>query len=104
MVWFIGKFFVFFSSCYLDSAWFGMGRHGFARNYMLYQADFLSSVCDPEILLLSDNVSHPLCEYALLLVNYGLAVLYSPLFLSFPTIWAIWKCRCQESDWKRIVR
>lgn len=56
-----------------DYPWFGMGRHGFARNYMLYQADFLSSVCDPEILLLSDNVSHPLCEYALLLVNYGLA-------------------------------
>lgn len=55
-----------------DSPWFGFGHNGFARNYMIYQAEFLSSVNDSDLLLLSGNVSHPLCEYVLLLVNHGL--------------------------------
>ena len=55
-----------------DSPWLGWGRHGFASNYMIYQAEYLSSVFDSDLLLLSDNVKHPLCEYVLLLVNYGL--------------------------------
>ena len=51
----------------------GYGPHGFGREYMLYQAAHLSRVSDDGVLLLSDNVSHPLCEYALVVVNFGLA-------------------------------
>lgn len=50
----------------------GHGPHGFGREYMLYQAARLSQVSDDSILLLSDNITHPLCEYVLVAVNFGL--------------------------------
>lgn len=57
---------------FLDSPWTGLGFHGFSKYYMNYQADYLSSINNPILLSLSDNISHPLCEYAILLVNHGL--------------------------------
>ena len=54
-----------------DAPLLGHGRDGFAREYMDYQAEYLKTV-DSGQLLLSDNVSHPLNEYLLLAVNYGI--------------------------------
>ena len=55
-----------------DAPLFGHGRDGFAREYMDYQAEYLKKVDSGQLLLLSDNVSHPLNEYLLLAVNYGI--------------------------------
>lgn len=55
-----------------DTPLLGHGRDGFAREYMDYQAEYLKTVDSGQLLLLSDNVSHPLNEYLLLAVNYGI--------------------------------
>ena len=55
-----------------DRPLFGHGIHGFGREYMHYQAEYFKTIEDNNILMLSDNVSHPLLEYLLISVNYGL--------------------------------
>ena len=55
-----------------DAPLLGHGRDGFAREYMDYQAEYLKTVGSGQLLLLSDNVSHPLNEYLLLAVNHGI--------------------------------
>lgn len=80
-------------TCWLminDSPWVGHGMHGFAREYMLYQADYLRTIGDVELLMLAGNVPHPLSEFVLIAVNYGyigllLALLL--LYLSFKYAW-----------------
>ena len=59
-----------------DRPLLGHGPHGFGREYMLYQAEFLKGVEDEGILMLSDNVTHPLSEYILVAVDYGLTGLF----------------------------
>lgn len=50
----------------------GHGMHGFRSQYMIYQALFLDS-CPSEVMdMLADNVTHPLNEYVLLAVNFGI--------------------------------
>lgn len=55
-----------------DRPLLGHGPHGFEREYMLSQAEFLKGIEDENILMLSDNVTHPLSEYMLVAVDYGL--------------------------------
>ncbi len=59
---------------------FGYGPGGFLKYYMLYQADYLSNIKSDELLLLADNITHPLCEYLLIAVNYGIVGLSIVLF------------------------
>lgn len=73
-----------------DNPWVGHGMHGFAREYMLYQAGYLKTIHDVNILMLADNVPHPLSEFVLVAVNFGilgLAVVLVLLYLTFRWAW-----------------
>ena len=85
----------------------GNGEYGFKKQYMLEQANYFRSamLCDTRVDLpkvfsrndseaawLADDVRHPLNEFALIWVNYGMAglllllvLLFFPLFYSFLT-------------------
>ena len=56
-----------------DAPLFGHGIHGFRSQYMLYQADYLERCTSQVLPMLADNTTHPLNEYALVAVNFGLA-------------------------------
>ncbi len=56
-----------------DAPLFGHGLHGFRSQYMLYQADYLERCTSRVLPMLADNTTHPLNEYALVAVNFGLA-------------------------------
>ena len=66
-----------------DAPLFGYGPNGFATNYMMYQAEYLKQLSGTNIQLLADNINHPLCEYAIITVNYGLVGLAVILTLCF---------------------
>ena len=73
-----------------ENPWVGHGMHGFAREYMLYQADYLRSINNVKLLMLAGNVPHPLSEFVLVVVNYGfigLTVVLVLLCLSFRYAW-----------------
>lgn len=73
-----------------DNPWFGHGLHGFAREYMLYQADYFRNIGDQGLAILADNVTHPLSEFVLLMVNFGLiglSAIFVLLFFSFKWAW-----------------
>ena len=55
-----------------DNPLFGHGIHGFRSQYMLYQANYLDNCASNVLPMLADNITHPLNEYALLAVNFGL--------------------------------
>lgn len=55
-----------------DAPLFGHGLHGFRSQYMLYQAKYLDQCTSNVLPMLADNVTHPLNEYVLLAVNFGL--------------------------------
>ena len=48
----------------------GRGKDGFRKSYMLYQAQELDSESE-KVKLRADNIKHPLNEFLLLSVNYG---------------------------------
>ena len=55
-----------------DAPLFGHGLHGFRSQYMIYQANCLDG-CNSSVLpMLAGNTTHPLNEYALVAVNFGL--------------------------------
>ena len=56
-----------------DAPLFGHGLHGFRSQYMLYQEDYLERCTSRVLPMLADNTTHPLNEYALVAVNFGLA-------------------------------
>lgn len=58
----------------------GHGRGGFVREYMSRQGDYFSLHPDSPAARLADEVRHPLCEFLLVWVDYGIA---GPLLLSF---------------------
>lgn len=58
---------------YKDAPLFGHGIHGFRSQYMLYQANFLDQCSSQVLPMLADNTTHPLNEYALVAINFGLA-------------------------------
>ena len=56
-----------------DAPLLGHGMHGFRSQYMLYQADYLDRGTSSVLPMLADNVTHPLNEFVLVAVNFGLA-------------------------------
>ena len=56
-----------------DAPLTGHGLHGFRSQYMLYQAEYLDRCASRVLPMLADNTTHPLNEYALLAVNFGMA-------------------------------
>ena len=50
----------------------GWGQHGFLSNYMNVQADYFSMHPGSCYAILADNVHHPLNEFLLIAVNYGI--------------------------------
>lgn len=55
-----------------DAPLFGHGLHGFRSQYMLYQEEYLEQCTSKMLPMLADNTTHPLNEYALVAVNFGL--------------------------------
>lgn len=55
-----------------DAPLLGHGLHGFRSQYMLYQANYLDRCTSDVLPMLADNATHPLNEYVLLAVNFGL--------------------------------
>lgn len=51
---------------------FGWGHGGFTENYMNYQATYFSEHTDDACKMLADNIRHPLNEFLLICVDYGL--------------------------------
>lgn len=69
-----------------DAPLFGHGRNSFAREYMDYQAEYLKTIDSEQLLMLSDNISHPLNEYLLITINYGICGLIVILSIA---VWLI---------------
>lgn len=57
----------------------GWGYKGFENNYMQVQADYFSRHGQSAYATLADNVHHPLSEYLLIGVNYGMVALLASL-------------------------
>lgn len=64
----------------------GYGRGGFGKNYMLKQSEYFQSHPLSEYVALADNIKHPLNEFLLLWVNYGVV---GPLVLAFITLFPL---------------
>ena len=69
-----------------DKPLLGHGVNGFAREYMLYQANYLKTVNSSGLLMLTDNITHPLNEFVLLTVNYGIIGLTALLAFSVTAV------------------
>ncbi len=65
----------------------GWGQGGFDANYMNVQADYFSKHPDSEYSMLADNIRHPLNEFLLLTVDYGLLAL---LIVLCAVVFVIW--------------
>lgn len=77
----------------------GHGPDGFQRLYMYYQADYLKSICDNSKLILADNINHPLSEFLIIAVNYGIVglIVYEGYFCDISsTIRGFFCIGCQQ--------
>lgn len=75
---------------------FGWGQNGFAKHYMDYQADFFRQNSDEKYAYLADNIRHPLNEFVLVTINWGIIGLLLMLwFVSAITVW-IYKKQIKE--------
>lgn len=63
----------------------GWGNNGFKKHYMDFQADYFSFHPKSEYALLANNIHHPINEYVLIMVNYGILVLILVLIIIFLT-------------------
>ncbi len=59
----------------------GYGYHGFRKNYMLQQGKYFAGHPKSEYSQLADNINHPLNEFLLAMVDYGIAGVVILLFL-----------------------
>lgn len=80
-----------------DAPLFGHGLHGFRSQYMLYQANFLDQCTSNVLPMLADNTTHPLNEYALLAVNFGVIGIATLLIGIIMTIMHFFKNPSNES-------
>ena len=68
----------------------GFGPFGFSRNYMTCQADFFRQHPESSFAMLADEVRHPLNEFLLVWVDYGLVgtlLLLGVFILALKTAW-----------------
>ena len=87
-----GRAFILGRTCELvkEHPLVGHGAGGFEREYMLRQAAYFKEHPESECALLADDIRHPLNEFLLLWVDYGvqgplllLAALAAPLWMAF---------------------
>ena len=64
-----------------DKPCFGFGLNGFTSHYMDYQAHYFAAHPQSRFAMLAGNIRHPMNEYLLLLVNFGIMG-FSVLLLS----------------------
>lgn len=64
-----------------DKPCFGFGLNGFTSHYMDYQAHYFAAHPQSRFAMLAGNIRHPMNEYLLLLVNFGI-IGFSVLLLS----------------------
>ena len=64
----------------------GWGHNGFMANYMNVQADYFANHPDSPYSLLADNIHHPLNEYLLIAVNYGVPAVVCLIVLIIITL------------------
>lgn len=85
---------------FLDAPIFGHGLNGFSESYMIYQSKYLQNINSPELLMLTDNINHPLSEFILVAVNFGCVGL---VFLCMIIIIGITICYRSKSENKVLV-
>lgn len=83
----------------MDKPLLGWGANGFGAHYMTYQAAYFAEHPQSAYADLADNVTHPLCEYLLISVNYGLLGLSVMLLAAFALVRMI---RRSESKYRRL--
>ena len=83
-----GRFFIYQRSIELmrQKLIWGWGLGGFDKFYMNCQADFFMAHPDSPYALLADNIRHPLCEWLLCGINFGLTGVVSILLLLTYTV------------------
>ena len=74
-----------------QSPWIGWGRYGFQREYMPHQAEWLMAHPDSSYAMLAGNITHPYCDYLLILVNYGIIGLTVVVGLLIAVMWQLRK-------------
>lgn len=63
----------------------GHGMNGFEREYMAKQAEYFQNHLDKDYAMLADDISHPLNEFLMVGVNYGMLGMIILLFVvTFP--------------------
>lgn len=81
----IGRFFIISKTFHLiaQKPLLGWGTNGFQAHYMNIQADYFSKNPESSYSMLADNIHHPLNEFLLVAVNYGVISLAIILLLCF---------------------
>lgn len=69
----------------------GHGYRGFEREYMLRQAAYFREHPESECAMLADEIHHPLNEFVLAWVNYGVAAPIALLVLLMLPLWRWWR-------------
>lgn len=69
-----GRFFIIKISTTLlsDNPFWGAGANTFMTNYMSSQANFFALNTESPFSILADNIKHPMNEYLLILIEYGI--------------------------------
>lgn len=66
----------------------GWGINGFSKHYMEYQADYFMQSHDEQHAFLADDIRHPLNEFILVTVNWGImGLLLTLLLIVYTGIW-----------------
>ncbi|MBQ8811772.1 MAG: O-antigen ligase family protein [Bacteroidales bacterium] len=94
----LGRFFIWRNTLKIisDSLLFGKGQGGFLSSYMLYQADYFVENPSSKYSMLADNISHPLNEYLLFMVQYGLVGSIILIILVYVVVRSVSKVRKVE--------
>ena len=71
-----------------EEPFWGFGPGGFSREYMNYQANYLSGIDDEHLLYLADDVFCPYNEYLHIAINFGLIPLIAILVVLAYVLWS----------------
>lgn len=67
----------------------GWGHNGFRKNYMIFQAKYFKTHHNIDNELLADTIRHPLSEFLLIAVNYGVIAAIIVIFAIIAIFWYI---------------